>query len=189
MSIRSRQILCMLLLSGIGMFSGCQHFAPPAQGLVTSEWVEQSYQRQDQVEVQWKNQGLSFLLYQQQQGQTLQMLALTLTGQQLFQLTFDGKKVQVQQRIDPMRLLPFDYVVRDILYATYPHFSQLQKSDVLIEQDHEQTHVLIQGRKVLQIRSQHTAIELKNLQVPYEMIISPINNTLEQNEEQQQHVQ
>lgn len=50
------------------------------------------------------------------------MVALSLTGQQLFKLQFDGHRVHVEQRIDQMRLLPFEFVVRDLLFATYPQF-------------------------------------------------------------------
>jgi hypothetical protein len=50
---------------------------PKAQGLATPEWAAQNYQRQDQIEVQWKSQSFSFLLYQQQRGQSLDMLALS----------------------------------------------------------------------------------------------------------------
>lgn len=41
------------------------------------------------------------------------MVALSLTGQQLFKLQFDGHRVHVEQRIDQMRLLPLSlwYVI------------------------------------------------------------------------------
>ncbi len=42
------------------------------------------------------------------------MVALSLTGRQLFKLQFDGHRVHVEQRIDQMRLLPFEFVVRDL---------------------------------------------------------------------------
>ena len=150
---------------------------PKAQGLATPEWAAQNYQRQDQIEVQWKSQSFSFLLYQQQRGQSLDMLALSLTGQQLFKLSFDGQKVDVEQRIDPMKRLPFDYVVRDILYATYPNFAGLHAAQNAIVQKADT--IYMQQQPVLKIQQNEGAIELDNLQVPYQMVISAVNNTLE----------
>ena len=184
MLIYPRTQLLMLLMCGTLCLSACQHVVPPAQGLITPAWQAKNYQRQDQIEVQWKNQGLSFLLYQQQRGQTLEMLALTLTGQPLFQLTFDGNTVNVQQRIDPMKHLPFDYLVRDILYATYPDFMQLHHKQVMLKQVDDINQVYIKGKAVLNIQQQNGVIELNNIQVPYQMNISPVSDTLQNNEAQ-----
>lgn len=167
-------------------FSACQ-LVPKAQGLVTTQWIAQQYQRQDQVEVQWKDHSFSFLLYQQQQGKNLDLLALSLTGQQLFKLQFDGQQVTVEQRIDAMKLLPFEFVVRDILFATYPNFIQHPPEQVNVTQHLENVDVHIQDveiqqRKVLSIRQTKAQIELDNLQVPYHMVFSEVPNTLENNE-------
>lgn len=101
-----------ILLSSLIFLNGCQ-IMPHAKGLQSPLWQAQTYQRQDQVEVQWKQQSFSFLLYQQQKGAVLDMVALSLTGQQLFKLQFDGHRVHVEQRIDQMRLLPLSlwYVI------------------------------------------------------------------------------
>ena len=165
------------VLASALLCSACQSWIPKAQGLVTPQWAAQNYQRQDQIEVQWKSQSFSFLLYQQQRGQALDMLALSLTGQQLFKLSFDGQKVHVEQRIEPMKLLPFDYVVRDILYATYPNFAALHaaQSNVLQKAD----IIYMQQQPVLKIQQNEGVIELDNLQVPYQMVISAVSNTLE----------
>ncbi|WP_111858840.1 DUF3261 domain-containing protein [Acinetobacter sp. CFCC 10889] len=176
-----------LTLLMIMPLSACQQLLPKAQGLVTTQWTAQQYQRQDQVEVQWKDHGFSFLLYQQQQGQDLDFLALSLTGQQLFKVHFDGQKVTVEQRIDAMKLLPFEFVVRDILFATYPNFIQHPPEQVSVKQyvDSANTQVQeveIQQQKVLNIRHFATQIELDNLQVPYQMVFSTVPNTLENNE-------
>ncbi|MGA9699687.1 MAG: DUF3261 domain-containing protein [Acinetobacter sp.] len=151
---------------------------PKAQGLSTTTWAAQNYQRQDQLEIQWKEQSFSFLLYQQQKGQKLEMLALTLTGQQLFKLSFDGQKVHIEQRIEQMKLLPFEFVVRDILYATYPNFARLQQQNVRIETSAQVQKVLINQQHVLNIQQQDDVIELNNVQVPYQMVISRINDGL-----------
>ena len=166
-----------MFISTVLLCSGCQSMLPKAQGLSTTTWVAQNYQRQDQLEIQWKEQSFSFLLYQQQHGQALDMLALTLTGQQLFKLSFDGQRVHVEQRIDPMQHLPFDYVVRDILYATYPNFAALHVAQNTVV--HKAETIYIQQQPVLNIQHSEGVIELKNLQVPYQMVISAVSNTLE----------
>ncbi|MFN3289108.1 MAG: DUF3261 domain-containing protein [Acinetobacter sp.] len=177
MKLKLRLKTVSWVLASALLCSACQSWIPKAQGLATPEWVAQNYQRQDQIEVQWKTQSFSFLLYQQQRGQSLDMLALSLTGQQLFKLSFDGQKVEVEQRIEPMKLLPFDYVVRDILYATYPNFAALHaaQSSVLQKAD----TIYIQQQPVLKIQKSDGVIELDNLQVPYQMVISAVSNTLE----------
>ncbi|CAB1217491.1 DUF3261 domain-containing protein [Acinetobacter bouvetii] len=167
-------VICAMLLCG-----GCQSMLPKAQGLAASSWTAQNYQRQDQLEVQWKEHSFSFLLYQQQQGQKLEMLALTLTGQQLFKLNFDGHQVHVEQRIEQMKLLPFEFVVRDILYATYPDFARLQQQNVRIDTAVQTQSIFINQQPVLKIVHQDDAIELNNLQVPYQMVISAISEGLE----------
>ena len=165
------------VLASALLCSACQSLIPKVQGLATPQWVAQNYQRQDQIEVQWKTQSFSFLLYQQQRGQSLDMLALSLTGQQLFKLSFDGQKVEAEQLIDPMKRLPFDYVVRDILYATYPNFAALHTAQNAVVQKDDT--IYIQQQPVLKIQQNEGAIELDNLQVPYQMVISAVNNTLE----------
>ena len=165
-------------MSVVLLCSGCQSMLPKAQGLSTTTWAAQNYQRQDQLEIQWKEQSFSFLLYQQQKGQKLEMLALTLTGQQLFKLSFDGQKVHIEQRIEQMKLLPFEFVVRDILYATYPNFARLQQQNVRIETSAQVQKVLINQQHVLNIQQQDDVIELNNVQVPYQMVISRINDGL-----------
>ncbi|MFV5490582.1 DUF3261 domain-containing protein [Acinetobacter sp. ASP199] len=174
--------LISLAFASILLCSGCQSLIPQAQGLVTLSLPAQSYQRQDQIEVQWKESSFSFLLYQQQQGGTLEMVALSLTGQQLFKLGFNGNKVQVEQRIDAMKLLPFEYVVRDLLYATYPGFAKMQAEQVSLQQQGEEQVVLIQNQPVLKIKTLEDSIELNNIQVPYQMVISPVSNTLQNDE-------
>ena len=177
----------VLALFMVMPLSACQQLLPKAQGLATTQWTAQQYQRQDQVEVQWKDHSFSFLLYQQQQGQNLDFLALSLTGQQLFKLHFDGKKVTVEQRIDAMKLLPFDFVVRDILFATYPNFiqhppEQVQVVHTVNADQVKVQEIEIQKQKVLSIRHGATQIELDNVQVPYQMVFSEVPNTLESNE-------
>ena len=177
MKLKLRLKTVSWVLASALLCSACQSWIPKAQGLATPQWAAQNYQRQDQIEVQWKTQSFSFLLYQQQRGQSLDMLALSLTGQQLFKLSFDGQKVDVEQRIEQMKLLPFDYVVRDILYATYPNFARLHAAQNAVVQKDDT--IYMQQQPVLKIQGNEGAIELDNLQVPYQMVISAVSNTLE----------
>ncbi|WP_269913704.1 DUF3261 domain-containing protein [Acinetobacter sp. HY1485] len=156
------------------MLAGCQ--LPVAKGLQNSAWQVQQYQRQDQLEVQWKNKSFSFLLYQQQQGKQLSMVALSLTGQQLFKLNFDGNTVKVEQRIDAMKLLPFNFLVRDILFATYPNFMPVNTQ---IKQNNATREIDIQGVHVLNIQTQTEQVTLNNIQVPYSIVFSAIPEGLD----------
>ena len=185
-----RSILCATVISlSLG---GCQMMIPEAQGLKNTGWVIPNYERQDQVEIQWKQHSFSFLLYQQQKGQILELIALSLTGQPLFKVQYDGQEVKVLQRIDAMKLLPFDYLVRDVLYATYPLFAQLQASHLRVKLEHDtqksvQTFTVSmqqnqQQNKVFVIRYLQDRVELDNVQVPYQMVLSEIDNTLEHQE-------
>ncbi|WP_130803344.1 DUF3261 domain-containing protein [Acinetobacter ihumii] len=178
----------ILLLSVILMtVTACQQMMPKAAGLAFPAWQQQKYQRQDQVEVQWRGQSFSFLLYQQQKGQILELIALSLTGQPLFQIEYDGQHIQVKQRIEQMRLLPFEFLVRDILLATYPDFSQQQATiNPALIQDQIYAaggEIYIQKKLVLKIQYlSKDQMELENVQVPYQMTFSPIENTLQSNQ-------
>lgn len=177
--------LKVLSISFLFSLSACQNMYPKAQGLVPVVWGQDpslvNYQRQDQVEVIWKNQSFSFLLYQEQKAKKLQMIALTLTGQQLFRLQFDGQTVHVKERIEQMRLLPFDFVVRDILFATYPDFAKNHMENVTVNKVDNVTKIEIGQKNVLSIQNSADHIELDNQQVPYQMIFSPVENTLQDN--------
>lgn len=175
MLYKCRLKLIGLLLASALLCSACQSLIPPAQGLKTINWSALNYQRQDQIEVQWKDKSFSFLLYQQQNGTVLELIALSLTGQQLFKISFDGQQVVVDQRIDQMKLLPFDYVVRDLLYATYPNY----QTQAQVKSEGNTKIVSIQNQTVLNILKQDNIIELHNIQVPYQMIISPVDESLE----------
>jgi hypothetical protein len=183
MEFNIRLKLVGTLIMAALLSSACQSFIPHAQGLSSPSWVAQSYQRQDQIEVQWNNNSFSFLLYQQQNDKKLDMVALSLTGQQLFKLNFDGEKVVVEQRINQMKLLPFEYVVRDLLYATYPNFEQQQKDQVNVVVEDSRQKIFIKNSHVLDIDKKDDVVELKNVQVPYEMVISAVSESLENDED------
>ena len=86
-----------------------------------------------------------------------------------------------------MKLLPFEFVVRDILYATYPNFAQLQPQNVQVKTVHmknvaQTQSIFINQQHVLNILHQDAVIELDNLQVPYQMVISALHDRLETTE-------
>ncbi|GAB3049291.1 DUF3261 domain-containing protein [Acinetobacter apis] len=165
----------MLLVGLVVLGAACQ--APQVQGLRSVDWqVKSSYQRQDMLEMQWKKTTFSLLLYQEEKAGVLSMVGLSLTGQPLFELTFDGKQVRIQQRIDAMRLLPFDFLVRDILFATYPAF-QPQNSKVILDQSHH--YIDINNTRVLDIDIQPQQVVLQNIQVPYSIVFSQIPEGLQ----------
>ena len=68
-------------------------------------------------------------------------------------------------------------MVRDILYATYPNFAALHAAQNAVVQKADT--IYIQQQPVLKIQGNEWAIELDNLQVPYQMVISTVSNTLE----------
>ena len=160
------------------LLSACQSMMPHAQGLSRMDWAERQYQRQDQVEVNWKDKSFSFLLYQQQQGKQLELLALSFTGQQLFKLKFDGTQLIREQYLSQMKHLPFEFVVRDILFATDPSYLGSASSPVRIVQQTDRQQVYIGADRVLEIQQMSDHVQLNNFQVPYQMQFSPIQNNV-----------
>ncbi|MFC4951880.1 DUF3261 domain-containing protein [Acinetobacter puyangensis] len=170
--------ISMLLLL---LIAGCQ-LRPVAKGLPTFTQLQQYniQNRQDQVDIKWRDQSFAFLLYQQQQQDHLHVLALSLTGQVLFELHYDGDQVNVIQRIDAMKYLPFDFVLRDILWATLPA-SMVQQQVQTLGLNLTQTvgqHGQIQreigttNKVQLKILQQNGNIQINNLNVPYQMTIT-----------------
>lgn len=173
-----KAILLSVCLSLSVILQGCQSLMPHAQGLDRADWPLRNIQRQDQVEVTWKDKSFSFLLYQQQQGKNLELLALSFTGEQLFKLQFDGQKLNREQYLSQMKHLPFEFVVRDILYATDPSFVQSATSPVRIASLDGVQQVFIGADQVLEIKQMDGYVQLDNLQVPYQMQFSPVKNNL-----------
>lgn len=194
--------------------SACQQI-PPAQGLPSIAQLEQSSLAQNQqsdaqqfqAELFWKDQSISFLLISQMNSNDLkhslegelkredqqknqQLIGMTVNGQVLFELDYDGKKVDVVQSIDAMKRIPFDYLYRDIVWATlsdemlkatlqgtqFKYYSALQG---------EMVHRTIQHNgKIIYKAQQHMGedTEIENMNVPYKMILSPIQGDFLQSE-------
>ncbi len=171
--------LCVM----IGLLSACQ-MIPPAKGLPNLSALAQytAAGKQDQVDIFWKDQSFTFLLDQQQYPDYLQVLALSLTGQVLFELHYDGQQIRVIQRIDAMRRLPLDYILRDIWWGTLAtDVIQAQTQAlglVLQEQTQPGFHRMILANNIAQLEAQRQEqqVIINNYKVPYKMLITPSEN-------------
>ncbi len=120
-----RRIALPLLLGMTLSLSACS--TPKAQGLPPQAMTLPKSEQQ--AELFWRTQSFAFLLYQEPQAsQTdqaqsnppLQILALTLSGQLLFELSFDGQTLHTVQKHPKLKALPTDYLMRDIWWAAMP---------------------------------------------------------------------
>ena len=205
--------LIVSLALSVGL-SACQQI-PPAQGLPSIAQLEQSSLAQNQqsdaqqfqAELFWKDQSISFLLIsqmksndpkyglegelkQENQPNYQQLIGMTVTGQVLFELDYDGKKVDVVQSIDAMKRIPFDYLYRDIVWATLSDEmlkATLQgtqfKYDSAIQGEIMRRTIQHNG-KIIYKAQQHMGegTEIENMNVPYKMILSPIQGDFLQSE-------
>lgn len=184
--------------------TACQQI-PPAQGLPSIAQLEQSSLAQNQqsdaqqfqAELFWKDQSISFLLISQMQSNELksqnlqhdqqnylQLIAMTVTGQVLFELDYDGTKVDVVQSIDAMKRIPFDYLYRDMVWATLSEGglkTTLKNTPYAVQSNqttHHVTRVISQNKQQI-YQAQYNAdgsIEVKNSNVPYKMILTPLQD-------------
>lgn len=165
----------MALLLGL---AGCQNMLPKAKGLpslVQTQSVEQY-----QVELFWKEQSFSFLLKQTPDQQKINVIALTFTGQVLFELDYDGQKVTVLQRSPMLKHLPLDFLMRDIWWATMPK-AQVEQAITplkltLIEQD-MQRHIMQNQTIKLSVHRTVQGIEIQNVSIPYSMLFTHIHQS------------
>ncbi|MFC3903877.1 hypothetical protein SAMN05421749_10648 [Acinetobacter marinus] len=158
--------------------------------------LEKSQNQQYEVELFWKEQSISFLLLSNLVSSTMQngashqpktyqqVIGMTVTGQVLFELHYDGKKVDVVQSIDAMKRIPFDYLYRDMVWATLSEdvLKTTLKNTPYTAQSkqmaHHVTRVILQNNQQV-YQAQYNAdgsIEVKNLNVPYKMLLSPIQD-------------
>lgn len=170
---------CLMVLICVAMISlsACQMFIPQAKGLPHLDTLEQT--QQQQAEIFWKEQSFSFLLYQQQQGQTIHILALTLSGQVLFELTYDGQIIQVKQRSPALKALPLDFLMRDIWWATMPTAQvaeALQPLQLKLREEPQKRMIYQVDTTAEQVNltvtQQHQQTIIENHRVPYRMILS-----------------
>lgn len=165
-------LLCAVGLSFMALLSvqGCA--LAPATGLPHLNPVPAQLPSTDQLEIRWRQHSFSFLLIQQMlPQQRLQVVATTLMGQQLFELNYDGQQVKVIQRVDDMKRLPFDYLLRDIMWASWPadHLKQVlaEKGYTLKEQNNER-QILEHGKIILHVeRINSSQLHVENKQAGY----------------------
>lgn len=179
-----KQITAWIFISLSVALLGCS--VPAARGLPDLHYAPSTLPYTDQVEVRWREQSFSFLLTQQLTvDQQLQAIATTLMGQQLFELQYDGQQVKTVQRIDEIKRLPMDYVLRDIVWATWPESSvqqPLQQQHYQLMTDGSQRQILNQAKIILQSK-QINAKEwhIENKQAGYEIDLSRLDNEASDN--------
>ncbi len=173
-----------LWLAGLLLLCVTACSLPPAKGLPAFS-LAPALPITQQLEVRWREHSFSFLLIQQgMPGQAgLQVVATTLTGQQLFELAYDGKQLKVVQRVEEMKRLPFDYLLRDVLWASWPAASVqagIQPYGYLLqEQTTSQNQVSRQiraaGKLVLDVqRDSSGQLHVENKQAGYVLDITQL---------------
>lgn len=169
-----------LWLAGLLLLCVSACSLPPAKGLPVLTHPP-ALPLTQQLEVRWREHSFSFLLIQQgrQDQNGLQVVATTLTGQQLFELAYDGKQVKVVQRVDEMKRLPFDYLLRDVLWASWPLASVqagVQPYGFSVQDQQQQRQISSQGRLLLDVQRDDTSGQLhaENKQAAYILDITPV---------------
>lgn len=175
--IKFKLYLAITILTGL---SGCQSLIPSAKGLpnlqTSIEHLTQTKTTQQQAEMFWHEHSFSFLLYQQQQAQQLHVIAMTFSGQVLFELHYDGKKINVLQRHSALKKLPLDFLMRDIWWATLPS-SQLQSALTslnyqMVEQEHSRQIINNQQQTRLSVKREPQKMHIENHVIPYRLILT-----------------
>lgn len=171
----------LLLLSTVLLLPACR-IIPKAQGLPSWQQLQQQPASvQQQAEIIWQQKSFSFLLYQARQADYLQLIGLSVTGQILFELHYDGQRLSVIQRIAAMKYLPFDYLLRDIMWASLPvaavqqqilplglQLKQQSQDGQAIRQIWQQQQLLLEVHQPSALR-----LEIDNKQAKYRLLLSP----------------
>lgn len=173
-SLAVRRSRCWLALGCALLLAGCSLLRPSAPGLIDANWVAKTYQRQDQVDIAIAGRSVSFLLYQRQREKALTLLAVSLTGQTLFELRYDGAALVVVERLPSMRHLPFEFLARDILLASDKSFTPSPWRRVATDVGQQ---LWLGDQHILTLTQQGQQIELHNLQVPYQLRLQPLTET------------
>lgn len=175
--IKLKLYIAIIILIGL---SGCQSLLPTAKGLPSLspsvEQIAQNSTSQQQAEIIWREQSFSFLLYQQQQAQQLHVIAMTFSGQVLFELVYNGQKINVLQRHSALKNLPLDFLMRDIWWATLPS-SQLQSALTslnyqMVEQEHSRQIINNQQQTRLSVKREPQKMHIENHVIPYRLILT-----------------
>lgn len=114
-----KKLFLALMACGLMTLSACT--TPKAKGLPANAITLPKSQQQ--AELFWQDHSFVFLLHQEAQSQktpSLQILALTLSGQLLFELHYDGQTLRTVQKHPKLKSLPVDFLMRDIWWASMP---------------------------------------------------------------------
>lgn len=175
----SMPLNCKLWLAGLLLLCVTACSLPPAKGLPALSQMP-ALPLTQQLEVRWRAHSFSFLLIQQDlAGQAgLQVVATTLTGQQLFELAYDGKQLKVVQRVEEMKRLPFDYLLRDVLWASWPEASVqagIQPYGYVLREQADRRQISAAGKLVLDVqRDSSGQLHVENRQAGYVLDITPV---------------
>jgi hypothetical protein len=178
-TVVKRLLSLVLLCSQVWLLPACR-LLPVAQGLASWSQLQHLQNAQQQVEMFWRHQSFSFLLYQQLQPDYLQVLGLSMTGQILFELHYDGNTVKVVQRINAMKYLPFDYLLRDILWASLPSTAVAQAIipvGLQLTEQQQIRQIWQQQRLLLEVHysidQAEAGLQIDNFPADYRLLLSP----------------
>lgn len=173
-----KRAIVIAMVSAFTALTACQHFIPKAKGLPT---LEQNIQtEQYQVELFWKEQSFSFLLKQSPTQQGMNVIALTLTGQVLFELDYDGQQVHILQRYDALKRLPLDFLMRDIWWATMPKArveQAIQPLNLSLLEQEKQRKIMQNQNIKLSVHYSEQGMEIENPTIAYRMLFTPIHQS------------
>lgn len=172
------KISVVAIMSVLGY--ACQMIPHAKQGLPQLSTIQQR-QQQYQVELFWKEQTFSFLLQQEQRGQKLYVTAMSMMGQELFSLSYDGKHIELLYQHSMLKHLPITFLMRDIWWSVMPQEqlkSTLEQMDYILQEQGLERKISHQQQLKLYVKYDGSRIEVENKSVPYRMLLSPVQQTL-----------
>ena len=173
-----KQLFLALTVCGLMTLSACT--TPKAKGLPPNAITLP--ESQQQAELFWQDHTFAFLLYQEAQSQkpsSLQILALTLSGQLLFELHYDGQTLHTVQKHPKLKSLPVDFLMRDIWWASMPLTevqSAINKLGLdITESDGVRTIYPVKTpnqAKLIAIQGADGTLSIENKDVPYKVVMT-----------------
>lgn len=178
MKIKMPNVLKIMVLSLVITLVGCQALSPQVQGLPKK--VVMTVQDDVQAEIFWRDKSFAFLLSKQPHQDGWQIHALTLSGQLLFELYFEGEKITTVQKHDSLSALPVEFLIRDIWWATLPVDDVTQAILPLglgLTQS-EQGRQITEGDKVRLDVVYGEQTTITNQLIPYKLILSQTTQSI-----------
>lgn len=111
-------------LSALALFallsSACM-WRPPITGLPGVEALQESRQLTQQIDAHWQDKSGSVLSVTEVDQGALDLVATTLTGQEVLHIHYDGHEPKLVSRMDGLpRQLQAGYILRDMFWAQWP---------------------------------------------------------------------